>query len=344
MKLTVVGGGPVGLFAACAAAHAGLDVTVIEKRSGTPDKACGEGLMPAALTALHEIDVEPEGVDFRGIRYLNATGEWQAHATLAHGHGRGVRRTALVSSLQDKAQSLGVRQVTTRVVAHAQLPGSVNLDCADGTAIDSDVVLACDGLASDLRRQAGLETVTRGPARFGLRQHFSSMPWSDDVEVYWGEHGEAYVTPVAQDLVGVALLGARQGTFESRLTAFPALNQRLGSAHAVGPVLGAGPMRRRAKHPLRDRVLLVGDAAGYVDALTGEGLAVGFLSAQAAVAAVIDGDLQQYSSEWHRVTRRFRWSTEALLRATSRRASRSALMPLAGSLPSVFERAVRAMT
>ncbi len=339
-----MGGGPVGLYAACTAALAGLDAVVIEKRSGIPDKACGEGLMPQALRALREIDIDPEGIDFRGIRYLDATGEWQAHATLPHGHGRGVRRTTLVAALRGRARELGVRHVTNRVVEHAQNARGVHLGLADGAAIDAEVVLACDGLASELRRQTELEAVVRGPVRFGLRQHFNAVPWSDDVEVYWSEDSEAYVTPVAADLVGVALLGERGGPFESRLNRFPALLARLGAAAAVGPVLGAGPLRRRARHVRHHRVLLVGDAAGYVDALTGEGLAVGFLSAQAAVAAVTDGDLDRYPKAWQRVTRRFRWSTDALLRATSRPAPRSALMPLAGSLPSAFERVVRVMT
>jgi flavin-dependent dehydrogenase len=91
-------------------------------------------------------------------------------------------------------------------------------------------------------------------------------------------------------------------------------------------------------------VLLVGDAAGYVDALTGEGLAIGFLSAQAAVAATVTGDLEQYAAEWRRITRRFRWSTELLLRATTAQAPRSVLLPLAASWPSLFGRAVRVMT
>lgn len=344
MRVAVVGGGPVGLYAGCAAALAGLDVTVIEKRSGAPDKACGEGLMPTALCALTELAVEPEGFDFRGIRYLSAAGERQAHAALRHGSGRGVRRTTLIAALQARARNLGVHRVTNRVVGHRQHPHVVRLECDDGTTMEADVVLACDGLSSDIRRQAALDAKPTGAVRYGLRQHFAVEPWSDDVEVYWADHGEAYVTPVEQDLVGVALLGQRGGSFDARLAHFPALRARLRGAAPVGSVLGAGPLRRRAKHPLRDRLLLVGDSAGYVDALTGEGLAVGFLSAQAAVSSVLVGDLESYAPEWRRITRRFRWSTELLLRSTSVQASRSVLLPLASSWPSVFDRAVHVMT
>jgi flavin-dependent dehydrogenase len=344
MRIAVVGGGPVGLYAAGTAARSGLDVTLIEKRTGKPDKACGEGLMPTAVAALAELGVDAEGFDFHGIRYLSASGERQAHAALVDGSGRGVRRTALVAALQTRADQLGVRRVTHRVIDHSQQGELVHLECDDGTAFEVNLVLATDGLSSDLRRQARLEVPVEVPARYGLRRHFAVQPWSDDVEVYWADQGEAYVTPVAHDMVGVALLGPRGGAFESRLQHFPALRERLRQAASVGPVLGAGPLRRKAARPLHGRVLLVGDAAGYVDALTGEGLAIGFLSAQAAVAATVTGDLEQYAAEWRRITRRFRWSTELLLRATTAQAPRSVLLPLAASWPSLFGRAVRVMT
>ena len=344
MKIIVVGGGPVGLYAAIAAAGRGMEVTVIERRRGIPDKACGEGLMPAALNALHQIGVDPDGRGFRGIRYLDATGERQVHATLAHGQGRGVRRTTLVAALQDQARQLGVLHLPARVVAHTQEADRVRLHLDGDDERVAQVVLACDGLSSELRRQAGLDSAVRGPVRYGLRRHFAVAPWSDDVEVYWARRGEAYVTPVADNLVGVALLGGRGGSFDARLTNFPALRERLGSASSLGPVMGAGPLRRRARRPRAGRVLLVGDAAGYVDALTGEGLAVGFAAAQAAVSSVVADDLERYDRQWPHVTRRFRWSTAALLAATAPRQTRRVLMPTASQLPGAFSAVVNRVT
>ncbi|MEO8105934.1 MAG: FAD-dependent monooxygenase [Actinomycetes bacterium] len=342
--IAIVGGGPVGLFAACAAVAAGFEVTVIEKRSGVPDKACGEGLMPAALKALHQIGVDPVGRDFRGIRYLDATGQRQVHATLTRGRGRGVRRTALVEALQDRADQVGVVHRSARVVGHRQDPDCVRLFLDGGDECVAPTVLACDGLSSDLRRQTGLDVEARGPVRFGLRRHFSVAPWSDDVEVYWAHDGEAYVTPVAHNLVGVALLGRPGATFEARLLDFPALCMRLGSAEEVGAVLGAGPLRRRARRPRAGGVLLVGDAAGYVDALTGEGLAIGFGAAQAAVAAVASGDIKGYDQQWRHVTRRFRWSTAALLAAVTPPRTRRGLMSAASHLPGAFSVAVNRLS
>ncbi len=344
MKLVVVGGGPVGLYSAIAAQLAGMDATVVEQREGVIDKACGEGLMPAAIGALHEIGVDPVGVEFGGIRYLDARGRRQVRAPLASAPGRGVRRTVLMAALQARADTVGVNVIHDRCIGIDQDAIRVCLSLADGGEIYADVVLGCDGLTSGVRHALGLDRATTGPVRYGLRQHFAVQPWSDDVEVYWAERAEAYVTPVADELVGVALLGERGGTFSDRLDDFPALVARVGGAQPAGATLGAGPLRRRAAHPSRGRVLLVGDAAGYVDALTGEGLAIGFLGARAAVAAAASGRLDRYPADWSRITRRFRWSTEALLRATQRPRSRSALLPLAQGLPTVFARAVRTMT
>lgn len=339
--VVVVGGGPVGLFTATEAARAGMQVTLLEARTGDGDKACGEGLMPPAVGALAELDVHPSGVPFSGIRYLDATGRHQVRADLRDGPGLGVRRTELVRALRAAADAAGVTVVAGRVSEVETDPSGVSVRCSDGASLRADVVLGCDGLSSTVRGAVGLDRSARGPRRYGLVGHFAVRPWSDDVEVYWADHAEAYVTPVASDLVGVALLGGAGGTYTERLRGFGALSSRLGGAEQVGRVTGAGPLRRDASARRAGNVLLVGDAAGYVDALTGEGLAIGFLSAQAAVAAVGAGELGRYEEEWARITRRFRWSTDLLVASTQHGVVRSLLVPAAAAAPGLYRSAVR---
>lgn len=332
----MIGGGPAGLAGALYAARAGLDVTVWDKRAGTIDKACGEGLMPGAVTALAEIGVEPVGEDLAGIRYLD--GRRAVEAPFRNGLGRGVRRTTLHEAMRS-------------VVAAAGIP--IEQRCADDLRLEPDGVvvdglrfrhvIAADGLHSPVRRRLGLDgrPVSRG--RYGLRRHYRLAPWTSYVEVHWAPTVEAYVTPVADDVVGVALLTTARSPYDDHLTHFESLQARLRGAEPIGNVLGAGPLRQRARSRTAGRVLLVGDAGGYVDALTGEGVALAVAQARAAVAAIVADDPQRYERDWRTVTRRYRLLTATLLGATSIDPVRRLLVPTAERLPGVFSLAVNSL-
>lgn len=330
--VVVVGGGPVGLAAAIEARGRGLDVVVLEPRTGTVDKACGEGLMPGALRLLHAWDVDPAGHPIAGISYRSPAGH--VDHRFRGPAGRGVRRTVLHDALRDRAAAAGAVTVTGRAEDLR-----VKADGVVVAGITARHLLACDGLHSTVRRLAGLETPPRpsrpGPAdrrRYGLRRHYDVAPWTDLVEVHWSPTAELYVTPVAPDLVGVALLGPRGTSLDEALAALPELGARLAGATA-GPVRGAGPLRQRSTRRARGPVRLVGDASGYVDALTGEGLRVGFAQARAAVATL--DDPAAYERAWWAVTRDYRVLTSTLV-AWATSPLRPALLPVARRSPALF--------
>ena len=137
---------------------------------------------------------------------------------------------------------------------------------------------AADGLHSPIRRSLGLAVPYDGPRRWGIRRHVQIAPWTDHVEVHWGRDAEAYVTPVADDCWD-RILTSRRGGFDNHLAEFAALELRVrGRPH--GPDMAAGPLRQKVRSRVAGRVLLAGDAAGYVDALTGEGLGIAFGAAE----------------------------------------------------------------
>lgn len=330
--LIIAGGGPIGLAAALYATRAGLDVAIREPRTGDIDKACGEGLMPGAVAALDDLGVVPEGHPVRGVRYLDGTRT--AQAEFRHGPGRGVRRTVLHGALRARAVEVGV-EIDHRPVREV-------LDRGDHLLVDGEptrYLVAADGLHSPVRRLLGLSRPPARHRRYGLRCHVEVEPWTSFVEVHWAGVGEAYVTPVSEDVVGVAVLTSGPQPMPELLPHFPLLTARIGG-RVTSRTRGAGPLRQRSRSRVAGRVLLVGDAAGYVDALTGEGIALGMAQAQAAVTALADGRPQRYEGEWRRLRRRHDLLTGGLVLATAVPPVRRGIVGAAAGLPAVFDAAV----
>jgi flavin-dependent dehydrogenase len=335
----IAGAGPAGLATAINAASAGFEVAIFDPRPSPIDKACGEGLMPAAVRELETLGVPVGGRAFRGICYTD--GKSRAEALFRRGTGLGVRRTELQSALTRRLAALGV-QVQPGPI------GSISQDERSVRAgnFEARYLIAADGLHSPIRHELGLDergpnatasrpASRRQPPRWGLRQHFAVAPWTDLVEVHWSAGSEAYVTPIGPQLVGVALLGSDRIPYPDALRSFPALAERL-PAEAVTEVRGAGPLRQRCRARVAGRVLLVGDAAGYVDALTGEGISISLACARAAVECLVAGQPEHYEQRWRALSRRYRVITESLLWARRRRLLARAITPAAARLPAVF--------
>lgn len=302
--------------------------------------------MPGALAGLHRLGVDPTGHPLRGISYRQAG--VHADHLFRGAPGRGVRRTTLHAALRERADELGVEHRTARVapaelvVPTAPAPG----DGVEVAGVSARWLLACDGLHSTVRRSTGLDVPARsaGPLRpvrrYGLRRHFRLAPWTDLVEVHWGRRVEAYVTPVGPDLVGIALLGPAGVDFDRELADVPELADRLAGAEPAGPVRGAGPLRQRSRRRTLGPVRLVGDASGYVDALTGEGLRVGLAQASAAVAHL--DDPEAYERAWVRATREYRLLTAGLV-AWATSPARRTIVPLADRSPALYAAVVETL-
>jgi flavin-dependent dehydrogenase len=336
IDVLVAGGGPAGLAVAIRCALAGLSVTVAEPRTTPIDKACGEGLMPAAVARLDAIGVHPDGHPLRGIRYADAT-----HSVDACFRGRGglgVRRTVLHAALAARAAELEITVRPGTVAGFDEDQDGVTVTVRRGGAdeVRARYLIAADGLHSALRRRCGLEPAPAKRPRFGLRRHYQIAPWTDLVEVHWAADAEAYVTPVAADQVGVAILGAKGGGFSERLAAFPAVRERLSGAATASEVRGAGPLRQDVRRRVAGRVLLAGDASGYQDALTGEGIGAALAQAEALADCLAAGRPAHYERDWRRVTRKSRALTGGLLWSRHQPLLGPRIVPAAQILPRVF--------
>ncbi len=291
-EVVVIGGGPAGLASAIALARQNLQVGVLEPQPYPIGKPCGEGIMPTGLQQLDELGVLPflqeaPHCAFPGITYVSAGGE-VASASFQEGPGWGVERQVLSQALLQAAQAqetLTLFPFKATVTPTAQ---GVNVSTEAGSWRPR-LVVGADGLASSVRKATGLSKPRGRLLRWGVRQHFRVPPWTENVEVHWKWGAEAYVTPVAPDQVGVAILWDRdrvppqvagKQVFADRLSLFPALQARLRNAPAVDTPQAVGPLHRPTQQVIRPGVALVGDASGYLDAITGEGLSLAFKQAR----------------------------------------------------------------
>lgn len=340
IDLLIAGAGPAGLFTALFARAAGLSVTIVEPRNTPIDKACGEGLMPGAVRLLSEVGVtmggELTGRPFGGIRYLD--GDLTAEARFRTGSGWGVRRDALQGRLQALAIDRGVETIAGAITAVEQRAASVT-----AAGVTARYLVAADGLHSPIRRTLGLQLPDTAAPRWGLRRHLAVAPWTDLVEVHWSPAAEAYLTPIGEHELSVAILTGTRASFDDQLSAFPQLAARLTGING-DDIRGAGPLRQRVRSRVSGRVLLVGDAAGYVDAITGEGVDVAARCAKELVRCVLADRPADYERAWHRVTRRYRLLTSALLAGRRREWARRRLVGTAARHPKIFDLAVRQLT
>jgi flavin-dependent dehydrogenase len=175
---------------------------------------------------------------------------------------------------------------------------------AGGTEWRPRWIVAADGVQSRVRRAAGLDHSSDRSRRYAFRSHFAVAPWMDCVEVYWAPEGQAYVTPIGEREVCVALAVEDKNTRLAELPRiFPALAERLAGAMPTTSERGAWTICRRLPKVTRGSVVLIGDACGSVDAITGSGLALAFQQALALGEALPDGDLNLYEEKCRELSR-----------------------------------------
>ncbi len=332
----VIGGGPAGLAAAIAARRKGLRVTLADQTAPGADKACGEGLMPETLEALRRLGVEipmTAGRPFRGIRFLN--GSQEVDAGFPASHGLGVRRTTLHAVLAEHAAGCGVQLLWRSSPAGITRAG-VRLG---QRVITSKWIVAADGGNSTARAWSALDPVPASQRRFGFRRHYRVAPWTDRVEVHWGDDCQFYVTPVGPQEVCVALLSSSPRLrIGEALPGFPALAARLASAAAVSPERGATCTTTRLPRVYRGRLALVGDASGGVDPITGQGLFLAFSQALALAEAFAAENLAQYEAAHRRLARRPAFMARLMLMMDGRARLRRRVMRIFAEEPRLFAR------
>lgn len=332
----IIGGGPAGLAAAIAARQRGFEVMVADGASPSIDKACGEGLLPDGLVALGRLGIsipQEDSYSFRGIRFVS--GGLSVDASFPRGRGLGVRRTVLHRAMAAHAEAVGVKLLWRTPVTGLH-PEGVRL----GNKIaGARWIVGADGGHSLVRRWAGLERYSHDQTRFAFRRHYRIAPWSDCMELHWGPKCQIYATPTSADEVCIALVSRTPDLrLDAALGAFPELAARLRTAEPSSAERGAISSTRKLRRIYKDRVCLVGDASGTVDAITGEGLCLSFSQATLLAECLVADDLERYQRQHRILATRPALMARLLLALDWKSSFRQNVMRAFGSDPRMFAR------
>ena len=308
--VVVVGGGPAGSVAALALARAGAKVALIDKSAFPRDKACGDIVGPRALQVIADLGLPaPVGRDVGEIVVVGPTGR---RCTLPcgvgltyTGHGTAVTRTVFDAGLHGAAVDAGADPVHARAVEPVEHRGQVagyRLD--NGAELRADFVIGADGATSGVADAAGLVDAKRVLWGFAIRTYLPQVVERPAI-VFWEPTprrafpGYGWVFPGADEGVNV---GIGLGTLADRKAgarAQRALPQFLTHVQGLGLLSGSAasvPSRRLGgwlkmgmvgTAPAQGRVLLVGDAAGLVNPLQGEGISQALASGRSAAEAIL---------------------------------------------------------
>ncbi len=307
-QVLVIGGGPAGSATALHLARAGVSVLLIERDTFPKQKCCGEGIMPHGVKQIEELGLldavrEAQAMPFDGITYRH--GKHEASGCFPGGEeGIGIRRLRLDALFhQAILEQAGVRVVPAEM-NHIEVDNRCAVVTCGDQVFRGQVVVGADGLNSQVRKQRGLEARRAGRNRYGGNFHLElpeSRPQYDKVEVHFSKGYEIYLTPVAPREVCVAILcekaqakslaGDRLGGLRRLAEACPSFPRDLVDARTISEGFFCGPLRQTVPKVVADRTALVGDAAGFLDPITGEGLSVALVSAK-LLAGVISSGLE----------------------------------------------------
>jgi flavin-dependent dehydrogenase len=323
----VVGGSVAGAACAIELARRGLRVALFEKARFPRPKACGEGLLPHGVDALRELGLEAPGPVVRGLRFVSPSGA-TAEADFPSGRGRVVRR--------ERFDALLFR-------AAASEPG---VEAYEGRAWDGAParwIIGADGLRSGFHRRPEFPAAPPALRRVGFSTHAAGLDVDPErVEVVLHEGGEVYLAPSEGGEALVACL-YRQDALppgEDRvvetLLSLDVLRGRIRGLRLTTPVLACAPLGLKVGAVAAGNVLLVGDAAGAPDPVTGEGMSLALLSARAAAEAVAAGDPEAYARAHRRLAAGADWLGRWLLRATRYPAIADRVVDALGRRPELF--------
>ena len=366
VEVLVVGGGPVGSAVALELQRRGREVLLVDAGAAA-HKICGEGILPLGWSILQELGVANKIERLAPITELvyqlpeasrDSLPRLRAELSLP---SHGVERAELM-----KAFSLCLREARVERWEATRFRGleveprgvRVRLEGQRAGELRCRLLIGADGLHSRVRGQAGLHCARpRRFFRWGTRVYFRENSCRAGVTVTLGEGVETYLTPLGDGLHGLAFLWSPallgrppegEGPLWSRLLErFPqAYRRTLPPLEAFwGADRAIGPLQQRVCSPLHPsgRIALLGDAGGYLDALTGEGLCLGLAQAMSLAELYQSGRIINYPWRHRLLKLRHILVVSALLRLLERPPLKRAVFSTLLRFPGLFQRLLTAV-
>lgn len=321
--LIVVGGGPAGAACARRAAQRGLDVVVLEKQTHPRRKACGGGFRPG-LPDLLDFDITPAIDRVACGSHLFSPSRTKIICTKDMVTGYLVKRDVFDKFLLDKASEAGAEVISdVEVIDITEGSDAVLAYRNDGVTMSGKYLVGADGVNSRIARASGIKTRWRNdeialcleasvPMDESDILRINEGPYGPDrlcIQIYFGglDHGYAWNFPKKGEVsLGMGCLvtyaaGLKEAwkNFTSEFSELYSVNVDLSETTAMRV-----PLKGPIKQTVSRRVLLVGDAAGFVSPCTGEGIYYAIETGQIAadtVADIFEGKVTQtlaYEEQW----------------------------------------------
>ncbi|HTV53892.1 MAG TPA: FAD-dependent monooxygenase [Terriglobia bacterium] len=314
IDLGIIGAGPAGAMAAIEAARSGLQVALWDRATFPRDKVCGEFLSPESIPLLEKV-VPAElsrAATIRRAEFYSKKG--RSHCVIFPMPGAGLSRQTLDNALWRAAAAAGAdcheNQAVTRVSKRRSSVGDDGpvWEVASEGAVPAgvrDLLLACgrwwkvDGLPSpvDFRNKR-----SRGGEWVGAKAHFAGIELRDAVEMYFFQGGYCGLAPTEGGIYNACFLlrrtlarSRRRGraadfrTWINEVAEHPALAERLRSGVQASETIATAPVVPARRSAILGGALAIGDAAGFLDPFTGDGISIALHSGQLAACELVRG-------------------------------------------------------
>ena len=359
----IVGAGPAGAVAALVLARAGARVRIVDRAVFPRDKLCGDTINPGTLELLQRLAVarplERRALKVQGMRVTSASGLTIEGRYPSPLHGLALTRRDFDAHLLDEALSAGARFDQVRVLEPLVEGGvvrGVRAASAGGQCVlPAKLTIAADGRRSTLAFGLGLASHPARPRRWAIGAYYEGIDGLGPVgEMHVRSTHYVGVAPVPGGIANVCLVLPFEESYHARkdlrtwlwdaVASDPLLASRFARAKPVTIPVVLGPLAVEATAAGVPGLLLAGDAAGFIDPMTGDGLRFAIKGAELAAAAALDA-LASGSDHAHVAladARRATFVGKQLFNRALRKLVTSPLLPLAVQGARVAPRLVQA--